>query len=151
MNQLTDLTAKFIGADPHLLQIRSRMAVCDDSCLRCPGYYYFHFANEHTISLTIEPNVTDKEDVDFVDDYGRNLSQITKSHVAQQLISSGYLITLTSNAGRAFNELSVMTYIAKCFASLVCGYLVIKDDFVFGMPVGIYHYTELTLSDMLTL
>ena len=137
-----------ISPDISLYEFSSKRELQDDEELKCPGYYYFGFAQDTTLTLSLESNTGGQEEMDYVDDFARCRPLEFKESIRQIWKSSGFLITVTSGGGRAKGELQQMICIASCIAKLTKGYIVVSENGVFQQPVGIYTPDEFVSSNV---
>lgn len=132
-----------IGSVINLFDLGSKRAIREGELLSCPGYYYFEFEQRTTLLLSVESKVGGEDDVDYLDDFARNLLPDRKDSVRRVWELAGYSLTVTSNGGRASGELKLLAHIAACLASLTKGYVVVMDNGVFCQSVGIFTSREL--------
>lgn len=137
-------TRAFIGAVPALHELGSNRRLSDDESLNLSSFYYPVFARENTLSLFLEPKHGGWEDADYFNDYARNLQPEAKDSIYKRWEQAGYLTGVRSFGGRARGELKLMVVLATCLAELTSGYVVIQDNGVFSLPVGVYPPDELT-------
>lgn len=139
---LSHTDGQIILPDVNLFDLSSKRAILENEELSCPGYYYFGFAQDTTLSLTLEPNAGGQEDIDYIDDFGRIALPEFKDSVRRIWESAGFLVTVTSGGGRAKGELQLMAHIASCIATLTKGYVVVTENGNFRQPMGIYSPDE---------
>ena len=129
---------EIIGSVVDLFDVRSKRAIRESEQLGCPGYYYFEFGKRATLSLTLEPTTGRQDAVDYIGDFARNLLPEPKDAVRRAWELAGFLVTVTSYGGRERGELKLLVHLAACIAELTKGYVVVTDNGVFHLSVGVF-------------
>ncbi len=141
-NAFTEEAQILLNEGVVLCDFQSKRSLNEYDVVECPGYYYFQLTRASTLSMAIEPNTGDQEESEYLDDMARNLTLDAKESLLRQWEEAGFLISISSNAGRPKGEVEVLTQIARCIAKLTNGLVVVKENGVFSKSVGIYRTDE---------
>jgi hypothetical protein len=131
-----------IGTEPALYELPSKRLVTDDEVLTSSRCYYFDMAHCHSLSMYIARNRDDREDFGYISDFGRNLSPQVLESLYRRWKQAGFLVCLSSRAIRDQNDLTIMAFIAITIAQLTEGCVVVMDNGIFPVSVGVYSPEE---------
>lgn len=132
-----------LGQEPKIQNLRNRKSLECQDIIEATNYFCFVLSRDNTLSFACEKNDDSYTDVDeYVEDYGRNLEPGSAEFVIQKFKKIGISYTLESLGGRAEGESSLFMSIVCAVSKLTDGFVVIKDNDVFSLPVGIYKLEE---------
>lgn len=126
-----------------LLKLGSEEVLAEDKKLYIPSqkngeHYYLSLDIPNTLMIGINNNEsTYLSEVDFLEDFGRNLDATTIQSLVQEWKSIGFTYNVTTNAGRSKWEPPLFVALASTIAYLCKGYIIVmsKD---FSLDVGVY-------------
>lgn len=116
----------------------SHAALDDDAPIGGEGAWWIQVPSASTLGLTAAPTADLYSDSDFVEDYGRNLTPDTTAKVVRQLRESPIVYDVSSFGGRPRHEGALFVALASALALLSDGWVVVMDDDLFTLDVGIY-------------
>ncbi|MCX4239613.1 hypothetical protein [Paraliomyxa miuraensis] len=93
---------------------------------------------ENTLSLTILPNEPEDSELEYLRDYGRNLSPTEAEELAQQWRRVGHSFGLSSGGGRSHDEPRMLVALACALADASDGRVILMNDGLFSLGIGIY-------------
>jgi len=91
--------AGLLGSSPTMRHLGTGSPIEDDDTLNPPLACYFDLLVANTLSLTALQNEGNLEEIEYLEDYGRNLSRSTVASLAQQWHHTGYSFGLSSGGG----------------------------------------------------
>ena len=126
-----------------LCKLGSNEVVAENEKLSIPTqknhqYYYLSLDIPNTLGIGIhknEPNYVDE--LDYLEDFGRNLDAATIQSLAQKWQSIGYDYGVTTNAGRSRWEPPLFVALTAAIAHMSEGYVIVMSD-EFTLDVGVY-------------
>jgi hypothetical protein len=134
---LTASDSQLLGESPGLVELRTKQPLAPDRPLALKTSYYFHLAIQNTLGIMAFLN-TDNIEVDYLEDYGRNLDRETIRTLAERWRKAGHHYEITSFAGRGPHELRILVALAAALADACQGYVILMDDNFFDLDVGVY-------------
>ena len=126
-----------------LLKLGSDEVVTEEKKLYIPSqedpeYYYLALDIPNTLGIGINKNEsTYLSEVDFLEDFGRNLDAATIQTLIQKWQSIGFTYDVTTNAGRSRWEPPLFVALSAAIAHLCQGYVIVMND-NFTLDVGVY-------------
>lgn len=126
-----------------MLKLGSDEVVAEDMEISIPGdknhsYYYPSVEIPNTLAVGISKNEsTYLSEIDFLEDFGRNLDMVTVQTLAQKWKSVGFSYIVTTHAGRSKWEPPLFVALAAAIAYLCQGYVIVMSD-DFTLDVGVY-------------
>jgi hypothetical protein len=128
----------YFGTSLVLRELSTKRALGDER-LTCPGNYFFDLTDRPcTLSLVVEPFADVFERADYMNSFGRNLDLARTEAIRESWTIAEYIVSVSSLGGRPAREIDALLFVAKCVAKVVQGFIVVKDNRLFGLDVGIY-------------
>lgn len=127
-----------LGNNPSLIQLKNHQSVAPTQILQPGESYYFNIAIPNTLSLMVSENDEYLDEVDYLEDYGHNLSQKTIHHLANQWQKAHHTYTLTSMAGRHKEEAHLFINVAVAIATACQGHIIVMNHNLFNLDIGVY-------------
>ena len=97
-------------------------------------------------NIVIYVNPTDEDDsdyeVDMIEEYGRNLKDQEISVIRNCWLKVKLTYRISSSANRDEQELLLQKQLAVALAELTKGYVIISEQGLFGLAIGIYTSEE---------
>jgi len=101
-------------------------------------------------NIVIYVNPTEEDDsnyeVDMIEEYGRNLKDPEFSDIRNSWSEVKLTYRVSSSANRTEKEVLLQKQLAVALADLTKGYIIIPEQGLFGMAIGIYTSTEVNRS-----
>lgn len=102
------------------------------------NFYYLSLGIPSTLGISIGKNKsTYLSEIDFLEDFGRNLDAATIQTLVQKWQSIGLHYTVTTMAGRSKWEPPLFVALAAAIAHLCQGYVIVMSS-NFTLDVGVY-------------
>lgn len=143
--EIKDLWITLSPDQPHLAQklflkkLGSHTVVQEHERLVVGLSYYPELSINNTLGITaVSINGVKLSAEDFLQDYGRNLSADLLRDYTYQWDAAGYMIEITSFGGRSKEEPRLMVTLASAIAKSCAGYIIVSDEHIFGVKVGVY-------------
>jgi hypothetical protein len=136
--RLGDETAGLLGPDAQLCRIGAPTQVAEDERLVPSSHYSFNLVVPCTLSLSMMENAPDLDETLYLEDYGRNLDAATIAELAEQWSRVGHNYEISSGGGRSKVEPALFIALACALADLCDGHVIVMNDGVFDLGVGVY-------------
>ena len=130
--------ADMFGPHPQMCRIGSMTPVAEDERLMPPAHYFFRLAVPCTLSLSVSANKDDLDETLYLEDYGRNLDPARIAELAEQWRRVGHTYGISSGGGRSKVEPELFIALACSLADLCDGHVILMNDGVFDLGVGVY-------------
>jgi hypothetical protein len=121
-----------------LRELGSNRVLLEADHISVPGYYYFSNSDPCTLSLVVEPFAGEAENRDYMDNFGRFLSEADRRTILRQWKEASCEYGVSSAGGRPDGELRTLVLVSSSLAVLTNGYCVIRDNNIFPLSLGIY-------------
>lgn len=136
--RLGDEAAALLGPDPKLRVLGAGASVAEDATLEPPAHYYLDLAAPNTLSLSAMPNTNDLDEVEYLEDYARNLEPRDATALALAWREVGYCYEVSSGGGRSPREPALFITLACALADMCDGRIIVMNDGIFDLGVGVY-------------
>jgi hypothetical protein len=130
--------ASMLGPNPQLCHLGKNAPVAEGERLDPPAHYYFTLAVPSSLSLSIMANADDLDESLYLEDYGRNVDPARISELAEKWRRVGHTYGISSLGGRSRSEPELFTALACALADLCDGHVIVMNDGVFDLGVGVY-------------
>lgn len=137
-HRLGEAGADMLGPEPQLCRIGESVPVAEDDLLVPSSHYFLTLAVPCTLSLSVMDNSGNLDETLYLEDYGRNLDAARIAELAEQWRRVGYYYELSSGGGRASNEPALFIALVSALADLCDGHVIVMNDGVFDLGVGVY-------------
>jgi hypothetical protein len=135
---LSPAELEFLGEHPALLHRGSNKAVGEDERLSMNSSYYLSLAIANTLSITVMPNEGNLDELEYLEDYGRNLRAEEIQTLTERWQSAGHYYGVTSLGGRSKPEPKLFVALATAIAYTCVGYVSVMNNSIFDLGVGVY-------------
>ena len=136
--RLGEAGAGLLGPDPRLCRMGNPEPVAEDDLLAPPSHYFFTLAGPCTLSLSTMHNDGNLDETLYLEDYGRNLGPASITELAEQWRRVGYGYEISSGGGRSTVEPELFIALACALADLCDGHIIVMNDGLFDLGVGVY-------------
>lgn len=136
--RLDEAGASLLGADPQLRRIADSMPVAEEDLLVPPSHYFLELGVPCTLSLSIMHNDGNLDETLYLEDYGRNLDPARIAELAEQWRRVGHNYEISSGGGRSNVEPKLFITLACALAELCDGHVIVMNDGIFDLGVGVY-------------
>jgi hypothetical protein len=137
---------QLLGGNPQLADVGTKKIVDISERLTPYRFLYFKLAGDNTLGFDITSNgpkeKTYLDEQAYIDDYARNLSQEKKNDIASRWYEVGFGCSVITSGGRAKDEPPLFLAVAVAIAELCRGFVLVKDNGRFSLPVGCYTAEE---------
>lgn len=140
---LDEQAALLLGTEPKLFELGTRQEIEDKQNILPTRYYSFKLTRNNSLTLSCENNTeTYTNEHLYLNDFGQNLVPDVCIHLSKCWAEVGYAYAVESGGGRTEGEITLLIAISEVIAKLSDGFLVIKDNKLFSLPVGVYSLSE---------
>lgn len=129
---------QLLGDHPSLIHIGNRLVVPAEQCLTPPMHCSLQLAHPNTLALSVASNLSNLDEVDYVEDYGQNLEAKERGLIARLWHDVAYHLSLSSGGGRTVEEPVMLRSLATAIAELCDGRIFLMHSGVFDLKVGVY-------------
>jgi hypothetical protein len=141
--ELVNPTEKeFILENLFLSELGSHQKVADNEKLLLGHQYYLSLAIPNTLSISVISKAEDFDEenleLDYLEDYGHNLNPEKIQLLVHQCKLARYFYIITSFGGRSQPEPNLLITLATAIASTCAGYIVVTNNNLFNLDVGVY-------------
>jgi hypothetical protein len=145
-DRLGNDAAILLGPTPLLRRLGTNELVPNHEMLAPSTKAFFELAVPNTLSLAVSLNEGNLDELDYVDDYGRNLSPSEIQRLADAWRQVGWTYGLTSLGGRSPKEPTLLRTLACAIADLCDGRIVLMHHNVFSLDIGVYTSSQFAQS-----
>lgn len=139
LRELLGLSADdLLGAAPSLVVLKTHTVLEPSQPMSVNASYYLNLAVRTTLGITLMPNQGNVDEVNYLEDYGRNLDPDFIRYLAEQWQAAGHYYGIESLAGRNKQEPLIFVALAAAIARACQGYIILMNDDIFDLDVGIY-------------
>lgn len=129
---------RMLGPNPQLYHLGTATPVAEDERLVPSSHYSFNLVVPCTLSLSVMENAPDLDESLYLEDYGRNLDAAMLAELAEQWRRVGHNYEISSGGGRSKLEPELFKALACALADLCDGHVIVMNDGVFDLGVGVY-------------
>lgn len=130
--------AGVLGPNPQLCHIGGTTPLAEGDPLVAPSHYFITLAVPCTLSLSIVANDDQLDEDLYLEDYGRNLDSARIAELAEQWRRIGHTYGISSGGGRSSVEPQLFVALACALADLCDGHVIVMNDGIFDLGVGVY-------------
>ncbi len=132
-----------LGQTPRLYRLKTREVHPPNIPLIWDkGYYYFELAVPNTLGLSLTSNIGVIDEVEMLEDFGRNLEPDTIHSLAATWRQIGHTGEISSFGGRGPQELPLLVALGAAVAELCEGYIILMHSNFFDLDAGVYRPEE---------
>jgi len=135
---LSPVELEFLGENPALLHLGSNRVLAEDEKLSLNNSYYLSLAIDNTLSITVMPNEGNLNELEYLEDYGRNLEPEDVGRLAARWQAAGHYYDITSLAGRSKPEPRLFIALVTAVAYSCFGCVIVMNDDILDLKVGVY-------------
>jgi hypothetical protein len=135
---LSPVEVEFLGKNPALLHLGSNKVLAEDEKLSLNDSYYLSLEIANTLSITVMPNEGNLNELEYLEDYGRNLEPEDIKRLAARWQAVGHYYGITSLAGRSKPESKLFIALATAVAYNCFGYVIVMNNDILDLKVGVY-------------
>jgi hypothetical protein len=127
-----------LGENPRLMDLKTQKAMEIRVPLSLEKSYYFDLPVQSTLCFSVMPNEGNLNEVEYLEDYGRNLKSDFTHILAERWQTAGHYYGISSFGGRSEHESRIFVALATAIAEACKGYVILMNDGIFDLHVGIY-------------
>jgi hypothetical protein len=135
---LSPAEGKILGEHPALLHLGLNKAVGEDERLSLNSSYYLSLTIANTLSITVMPNEGNLDELEYLEDYGRNLEPGEIETLAKRWRTARHYYGICSLGGRSQPEPKLFVTLATAIAYSCVGYVIVMNNDIFDLGVGVY-------------
>jgi hypothetical protein len=136
--RLGNEAAALLGSDPKLRVLGAGTPVAGDAALELPGHYSLDMAAPNTLSLSAMPSRNNLDEVEYLEDFARNLEPRETTALALSWREVGHYYEVSSGGGRSPSEPALLITLACALAGICDGRIIVMNDGVFDLGIGVY-------------
>lgn len=121
-----------------LVELHSKTIVSECERLMLNSHYYFVLSTPNTLGLSVSPNKGNLDEHIYLEDFGRNLTPLATRSLVERWHAAGCIYAVTSMGGRSLLEPKIFVALATAIAYISKGYVIVMDNGIFDVSIGIY-------------